>query len=270
MTDRRAGGGDALGLRHKRVQRVRRLLTQSSYRRAERAFVLEGAKLVEEALRAGAPLEAVYTVAGEEAEVAAVADRAFAAGVRVFPLRPGVMERVADTVTPQPILAVASAAQRPLDEARGEGLVVVCVDVRDPGNLGTVLRTAEASGAGAVICCEGTVDVYNPKCVRASAGSVFHVRLAAGGKPVEVLERLGAWGLRRLGTTASGGTPYDRVDFRGPSALVLGNEASGLPADVAGLVDELVSVPMVGRAESLNVGMAAAVLCFEAARQRRA
>ena len=269
MSGRPGAGGQALGLRHKRVQHVRRLLSQASYRRAEGAFVLEGAKLLEEALRARAPLEAVYLAPDAGPGLDDVVDQAFHAGVRVFHLRPGVMERVADTVTPQPVLAVAGSTLRPLEDVREETLLAVCADLRDPGNLGTVLRTAEAAGVGAIICTNGTVDVYNPKCVRASAGSVFHVRVVAGGKPVEVLEQLGAWGVRRLGAAAVGGVPYDQVDFRPPTAIVLGNEAAGLPEKLTRNLDRLVSVPMVGRAESLNVGMAAAVLCFEAARQRR-
>lgn len=221
-----------------------------------------------EALRAGAAVEGVYAAPGGETDPVVGAARA--AGVRVFPLGPGVIERVTDTVTPQPVLAVAARLDVPLEEVGDADVVVVCVDVRDPGNLGTVLRTAEASGIGAVICCEGTVDVYNPKCVRASAGSVFHVRLVAGGEPVDVLEQVGAWGKRRLGTAAGQGEPYHEVDFRRPTAIVLGNEAHGLRGNEAAacLVDGWVTVPMAGRAESLNVGMAAAVLCFEAARQR--
>jgi TrmH family RNA methyltransferase len=175
---------------------------------------------------------------------------------------------VTDTVSPQPLLAVAAEVDVPLDALEGADPLVVCVDVRDPGNLGTVLRTAEAAGVAGVICCDGTVDVYNPKCVRASAGAVFHVRMVAGGDPVEVLERVRTWGVRRLGTTASSGTPYHHVDFTAPTALVVGNEAHGLPDSVAGVIDEWVTIPMAGRAESLNVGMATAVLCFEAARQR--
>jgi TrmH family RNA methyltransferase len=245
---------------------VRRLLAQHPYREAERAFVVEGGKLVGEALRAGAAVEGVY--AAPDGLGDAVVDAAREAGVRVFPLAAGVVERVTDTVTPQPVLAVVGRADVSLDDLRGRDPLVVCVDVRDPGNLGTVLRTAEASGVGGVICCDGTVDVYNPKCVRASAGSVFHIRVVAGGDPVEVLEQVGAWGLRRLGTAARAGVPYDRADLTPPTALVVGNEANGLPDSVTGSIDEWVSIPMVGRAESLNVGMATAVLCFELARQR--
>jgi TrmH family RNA methyltransferase len=157
-----------------------------------------------------------------------------------------------------------------LDSLQDARFLVVCVDVRDPGNLGTVLRVAEGSGASGVICCEGSVDTYSPKTVRASAGSLFHVPVVAGGEPLEVLDRMGRWGVRRLGTSARGGTAYDHVDFTAPTAVVLGNEAHGLPAELAAALDGTVTIPMVGRTESLNVGMAAAVLCFEAARQRRA
>ncbi len=258
-----------LAFRHKRVQRLRRLVDRGSTRDSERAFVLEGAKLLTEALDAGTPVESVYLAAGaRSASVDGVVARAVAAGVRVFDLAPGVIERVAATVTPQPVMAVAGYLDIPLERLRGAPLVVVCVDVRDPGNLGTVLRSAEASGAGGVVCCDGTVDVYNPKCVRASAGSVFHVQVVAGGEPVQVLERLGSWGHRRLGTRATGGSPYFSTDLTVPTALVLGNEASGLPPRVEEELDGAVTIPMTGRGESLNVGMAAAVLCFEAARQR--
>lgn len=221
-----------------------------------------------EALEAGVRVEAVYAAPGAPADLLA---RAAGAGARVLDLAPGVIERVAGTVTPQPVIAVVPYVDVALDELRHADLVVVCVDVRDPGNLGTVLRSAEASGAAGVICCNGSVDVYNPKAVRASAGSLFHVPVVAGGDPVAVLERIGAWGVRRLGTVARGGRDYAEVDLTVPTAFVLGNEAVGLPPDLAaaGLLDAEVTIAMSGRTESLNVGMAAAVLCFEAARQRR-
>jgi TrmH family RNA methyltransferase len=262
-----------LALRHQKVQRLRRLLSRRSARDADRAFVVEGAKLLGEALAAGVPIESLYLAPGigeGRAAVSDVAQRAFDAGARVYELAPGVLERVADTVTPQPVMAVVPFVDRPLHDLRAADLVVVAVDVRDPGNAGTVLRSAEAAGAGGVLCCGGSVDVYNPKTVRASAGSLFHVPVVAGGDPVEVLRVMASWGVRRLGTTASGGVDYAELDLTGPIAIVLGNEATGLPSAVEAELDEQVTIPMVGRTESLNVGMAAAVLCFEAARQRRA
>jgi TrmH family RNA methyltransferase len=230
--------------------------------------VLEGAKLIGEALAAGAPLETVFVAPGGEDEP--VVGRAEAAGVRVSRLAPGVLERVAGTVTPQPLLAVAPWCDVPLEAVLDATFVVVCADVRDPGNAGTVLRSAEGAGAGAVVLCDGSVEAFNPKTVRASAGALFHVPVVQGGAPAEVLDRLGAAGLRRLGTTGAGGVPHTATDLTGPVAVVLGNEASGLPAELHERLDGLVTVPLVGRSESLNVGMAAAVLCFEVARQRGA
>ena len=256
-----------LGFRHTKVQRLRRLVERRRARHDERSFVLEGSRVVGEALTAGVVIEAVFMVAGTDEPTV---DRARDAGVPVFELEPGVMERVADTVTPQSVMGVVGFVDVALDAVLAATLVVVCVDIRDPGNLGTVLRSAEGAGAGGVVCCDGSVDLYNPKVVRASAGSLFHVPVVAGGKPVEVLERLGAAKLQRLGTVAHGGDAPEAVDLRAPVAVTLGNEANGLPAALDACLDRRVTIPMAGRTESLNVGMAAAVLCFEVARQRRA
>jgi TrmH family RNA methyltransferase len=145
---------------------------------------------------------------------------------------------------------------------------VLC-GVSDPGNAGTLLRIAEAAGLGAVLFSDGSVDPYSPKCVRASAGSIFHVPVVSGGSAVQVLEAIGGRGGPRLGTDQHRGQPYDEVDLCGPFALVLGNEANGIPPDAAECVDEWVHIPMAGAVESLNVAMAGSVICFEAARQRR-
>jgi len=264
----------ALAYRHQRVQRLRRLVARRSARDAEGVFVIEGPKLLAEALRAGVVPESVYVdpagVGGGDG-LTELLDRVFAAGGRLYELEAGVLAKVAGTVTPQPVLAVVPRVEVTVDELcqRDPTLVVVCVDVRDPGNAGTVLRSAEASGASGVICCDGSVDVFNPKTVRASAGSIFHLPVVASGSVAEVLDRLGRAGLRRVGAVARGGDPYWEVDLVAPTALVLGNEARGLPEAAAGLLDGSLTIPMAGRAESLNVGMAAAVVCFEAARQRR-
>jgi TrmH family RNA methyltransferase len=230
-------------------------------------FVVEGANVLSEALSAGIAVESVYVAPGGGCPAV---ERAHAAGARIYDLAPGVLERVAGTVTPQPVLAIVPDIAVPLDAVADASLLVVCVDLRDPGNAGTVLRSAEAAGAGGVVCCDGTVDITNPKCVRASAGSIFHVPVVAGGDAVTVLEHIKGWGTLRLGTAVGAGEEYTSVDLRGPTAFVLGNEAHGLPDSVAGALDGFVNIPMAGRGESLNVGMACAVLCFEAARQRRA
>ena len=233
--------------------------------------MVEGPELLAVALGAGAPVEAVFVAPGGlgVGSVAAVVRSAHDAGARVFDLAPGVIERVAGTVTPQPILAVVEFVPATLGEVTGASMVLVCIDVRDPGNAGTVIRTADAAGVDAVICCDGTVDPSNSKTVRSSAGSVFHVPIVQGGGAEPTLHALGQAGFTTVGTAVRGGTDYVGADWSARIALVLGNEASGVPASVLATLDRVVSIPMAGRAESLNVGMAAAVLCFEALRQRR-
>jgi len=261
----------ALPYRHEKVQRLRRLIGRRSARQAERAFVAEGAKVVGEALEAAGTVEAVFVdrAAAGPGDLA-VLDRASAVGCRVLDLDAGVLGRVAGTVTPQAVLAIVAALDIPLDGLARDGVIVLCAEVRDPGNLGTLLRSAEAAGARGVVCADGTVDPYNPKCVRASAGALFHVPLVVGGNTVQVLSELGAWGLRCLGTSAAVGSSMWETDLSGPVVLVLGNEANGLPPEVEAALGGHVTVPIEGRSESLNVGMAATVLVYEAARQRRA
>jgi TrmH family RNA methyltransferase len=149
-------------------------------------------------------------------------------------------------------------------------MLLVLVSVQDPGNAGTLIRSAEASGAAGVVCCGNSVDPHSPKVVRSSAGAIFGLAIAEGDDPVEVLGALGARGRRRIGTAATGGDAPDRIDLTGPVALVLGNEARGLSADLSSHLDGAVTIPVSGPAvDSLNVAMAGTVLCFEAARQRR-
>ena len=236
----------------------------------------EGAELVRCALESGHAVEALYVSPEGAADEGTrrVCDRAAAANVRVFPLAPGVLERVADTVTPQPVMAVLPMFADPAPEgstARPASLVVVLVDVRDPGNAGTVLRGADASGVDAVVFAADSVDPYNPKTVRSSAGSLFHVPFAVWDTPAaSAAERLAGSGYRTLGTVVHGGEDYADVDWSIPTALLLGNESSGLDPALCESLSGTVAIPMVGRAESLNVGVAAAVMCFEALRQHRA
>jgi TrmH family RNA methyltransferase len=262
-----------LAYRHQRVQRLRRLLARRSARTAESCFVVEGTKLLGEALDAGCAVESVYWDPSAGGDPGPMVERCLARGLRVYELEAGILGRVADTVTPQPVLAVVPVVDVALADLARVGppdLVVVCAGVRDPGNAGTVLRSAEAAGVAAVVFCDGSVDLYNPKTVRASAGALFHVPVVAGGPVAAVLDQLGRWGLARLGTVARGGEDYTTVDLRRPTAVVLGNEAAGLPSDLDALLDGGLTIPMTGRSESLNVGMAADVVCVEAARQRRA
>lgn len=208
------------------------------------------------AASSGWEVEAVYVAAGAHDYVAP-------AGVPVFELGTGVMERVASTEAPQ--VAIASVRRRTatLADIESASFVLVGDRINDPGNAGTMLRSAEAAGAGAVVFTAGSVDVFNPKVVRSSAGALFQVPVVVD---IELAELIGAGGRRCVGTSSHQGVPYTQADFRGPTAIVLGNEAHGLPDDAP--VDAWVTIPHEGRVESLNVAMAATVLVFDVARQR--
>jgi TrmH family RNA methyltransferase len=234
--------------------------------------VVEGPRAVDAALDRGARLEAVYF--GPRADVAfpALTARVAAAGTNVAVLKEGVLEKVGTTRTPQPVLAVASMPDVAADVLAGDGLVVAGVALADPGNLGTILRSAEAAGAAAILLGPGSVDAYNPKVVRASAGAIFGIPVvdaeSEGWSAVEALDALAELGRQRLGATAGIGIPYPDVDFTRPTAVVVGSEAHGIDAHLDAHLDGHVTIPMAGPAESLNVAMAATVLCFESARQR--
>ena len=210
----------------------------------------------------------------DDRAVQEICQRAEAAGVRVFPLAAGVLERVADTVTPQPVLAVLPMLDEPVAgsgpwSAHDGALIVVLVDVRDPGNAGTVLRASDASGSALVVFAGDSVDPYNPKTVRSSAGSLFHVPLAVRPDARVLASELSGSGFRTLATVVRDGEDYADLDWTIPTALFLGNESAGLDPGLASALSGALAIPMAGRAESLNVGVACAVVCFEAFRQRR-
>ena len=260
----------ALGPRHHRVRRLRALIRDPHARRDAREFVVEGPRIVEAALDRGAVLESAYVAPGADRAFRPLTSRLRELGIPIDELKEGVLERIGDTVTPQPVLAVASMTVSELQALDREGLVLVAVSVRDPGNAGTLLRSAEAAGCAGVVFCGNSVDPYAPKVVRSSAGAVFGIPVVEADDPVKVLDALGRQGRRRLGAVATEGESFDRVDLGGPVAVVLGNETEGLPAELDASVDGRVTIPIEPPADSLNVGMAGTVLAFEAARQRRA
>ncbi|MBQ1069169.1 RNA methyltransferase, partial [Micromonospora sp. D75] len=181
----------------------------------------------------------------------------------------------AETVAPQGLVAVCRHLDVPLAQAvaRGPRLVAVLAGIRDPGNAGTVLRTADAAGAGAVIFAGEAVDPYNGKCVRASAGSLFHVDVVRAADPLAAVEALRAAGLKIFATTGYGDSDLDDLADAGrlaaPTAWLFGSEAHGLPEELTAAADARVRVPLHGRAESLNLAAAAAVCLYSSARALR-
>jgi TrmH family RNA methyltransferase len=233
--------------------------------------VIDGPTLVADALTAGVELQELFVTA--EADHAVV-ERGRATGAAVHLIDAEVLRKAVDTVAPQAMAAVATRRATTIADAVAAAAAgpaaLVLVDVADPGNAGTLLRAAEASGAAAVLFCGASVDPCNPKCVRASAGALFQLPVADGGDARTVLEDLAGAGVCTVATVVRGGTAYDELDLTRPSAFVLGSEAHGLPADLLDVVTHRCTIPMAGRSESLNVAMAGAVLAFEALRQRRA
>jgi len=264
--------GEVLSARNPRLATLRRLSGRRSARTDAGRFVIDGPRLVHEALDAGIVVDEVY-VPADQVDVAAVVDleRALrAANVVVHLVAPDVFRSVASTEAPQPAIAVA---RPPVRDAAGllasANALLVLVDVADPGNAGTLVRVAEAAGIGVVVACGQGVEWWNPKVVRAAAGSLFRVPVLALADVHSVLASLHARGVTTLATSIDAGADYTAIDYRMPTALLLGSEAHGLPADVVASATTAVRIPMLGAVESLNVAMAGAVCAFEMARQRR-
>jgi RNA methyltransferase, TrmH family len=217
----------------------------------------------------------LFVTAPARSRYGALAAQAAGQGVPVSEVSGEVMAELAQTVTPQGLLAVCRFIDVPLAEllAAAPRLVVVLANVRDPGNAGTVLRTADAAGAAGVIFADASVDPYNSKCVRSSAGSLFHLAVVQGAPLAEVAEALRGCGLQVLAADGSAGRQLDDLESAGqlaqPTAWLFGNEAWGLPDHLLALADGAVAVPIYGRAESLNLAAAAAVCLYSSARAQR-
>ncbi|MFP3907854.1 MAG: TrmH family RNA methyltransferase [Acidimicrobiales bacterium] len=263
----------ALAASNHRIRRLRRLLGRRSARLDEAVFVLEGPTLVGEALAAGSDVEAVF-VDEQYHDATGAAGRAEQAGVAVHLVSAGVLGALTEVVTPRPILAVATLPTFGLvdvvERCRAtRHHLLVLADVRDPGNLGTIIRAADASGAAGVVATKGTVDPWSPKVVRSSAGAVLSVPIVSGAELAATLRGCAEAVIPTWGTVVGEATAYDQAVLGGAVAVVFGNEAHGLDPAVDQLIDHRLTIPMEGSTESLNVAMAASVVCFEALRQRR-
>lgn len=267
--------------RAERVRAARRLAGRSARSKAG-AFLVEGPQAVREALAwagPGAVRELFVTPAGADRH----SDLVAAARTSTVPVRlctDEVLAEVADTRTPQGLVAVCDLVDVPLLTAleRRPRLVAVLAAVRDPGNAGTVVRAADAAGAGGVVLTDASVDVHNPKCVRSTAGSLFHLDVVTG-VPLDVaVAQLRRHGFAVLAADGAGGIDLDDLADQaasgsgplvGPVAWVFGNEAWGLPEQDRALADDVVRVPIHGRAESLNLATAATVCLYATARAHR-
>lgn len=229
--------------------------------------MLEGPDLVEEALASGVEFEAIYVDAAlDEASMRSLAERAESAGVRLFALSEGVVGKIADAQTPQPVLAAVRFDRPDVTSIPKVGVTLVLHELRDPGNVGTIIRSADAAGATAVVLSGQSVDPFNPKTLRASAGSIFHLPVVVASIEATTAHFADT---QLLATVVRGGRSHREVDFTVPSVVVIGNESVGLDTATIELCRETISIPMDGRSESLNAGVAASLIVFEALWQRR-
>lgn len=257
-----------------------RKLARRSERDRTGEFLVESPEVIREALPW---LRRLFVTAEAEAREAGLVEQARARGVAVVPVTPEVLASLSDTVTPQGLVGVAALPGAGLAQtldaiarATDTPLLVVLSQVRDPGNAGAILRSADAAGADAVVLTAGSVDPGNPKAVRASAGSVFHLPVVTEATEDEVLGACRARGIQLVAAAPRGAVPFTTVDYTRPTAIVFGNEAHGLDDAVIDACDTAAVVPIhtaarperEGCAESLNLAATVAVFVYEAARQR--
>ena len=223
--------------------------------------------MVLDAIRSGAATE-VYLETGtaREAELSAVAKEA---GVRLFAVAPHVMSSLTSTVTPQGAFAIARDPSTSLDSLSQVHLVLVLAGIADPGNAGTLVRSGVGAQASAVVFTDDAVDPLHPKVVRATAGALFSTALVRSAPLGDALAALRQRGVRAVGAVAGATSAPDDVDFTGPVAIVVGNEARGLSEEAQEFVDEAVGIPMPGPLESLNAAVAGSILLYEVIRQRK-
>ncbi len=242
-------------------------LKQKKYRVQQGLFLAEGLRTVEEAVHYG-QIERIFYTAIEDDRMRTVLEQAAAEGIQLICVSEPVMKKLSDTESPQGIIAVCKMQTTELDSLMAEGKMLLVLDrVGDPGNIGTMLRTADAAGMGGLILLSGTADIYAPKTVRASMGSLFHLPIIAGVNEARFIKAAHDAGYELLVTCLKGADNLYKADLGGRTAFVMGNEANGATDTLIAAADKRVYIPMPGKAESLNVAMAAGIVMFEALRQ---
>lgn len=245
-----------------KLKRVKTLLEKRNARKKEGRFVVEGPRLIEEA---GNLISFIV-----HSENLPLVKKLAEKGVPCYKVSPKQFKELSGVETPQGILAVVRMPEYSLSQMlKGkETLIVFCDGVQDPGNLGTIIRSAAALGASGVLLSKGTVDLYNPKVVRSTMGSLFHLPIIILGDNEETLKQLRENNVKIITTTAKAKKNCFEANLSGSLALVVGNEGAGVEEKMLSTADEEVKIPIPGKAESLNVGMATSILLYEALRQR--
>lgn len=252
-----------------KVVRARRLL-ESKFRIAQQAFLAEGPQAVREAVSAGLARELFLTEESAD-RYSEILISAGAHGVEVTLVIPEIIEVLSSAVTPQGMVAVVNNPDAALDSVLNaeSKLVVALASVRDPGNAGSVIRVADAVAADGVLTSADSVELQNPKVVRSTAGSLFHLPCVEGIDLFEIIERARSLGLQVLAADGSGEPLYSAVELAKPTLWIFGNEAWGLPIEILSAVDQVVAIPIYGKAESLNLATATAVCLYASASAQR-
>jgi RNA methyltransferase, TrmH family len=243
-----------------------RKLHRTQERRQQQVFLLEGTHLLEEACAVACPLVVLCYTADWQTRHPQLWQRAIALAERSELVSPEVLAAIATTLTPDGV--VATAQRSPLPQPGVPSLGLALQTLQDPGNLGTVIRTAAAAGADGLWLSQDSVDLESPKVLRASAGQWFRLPMAVSGDLRSEIRQFQAEGVQVLATLPTAELSYWDVDLTRPTLIVLGNEGAGLTADLAAMADVAVRIPLAAGVESLNVAIAAAVILYEAKRQR--
>lgn len=244
-------------------------LYRRKYRDREGLYIIEGINLIEEAVKNGAELKSVFIREDFDADAHGV--RAFeAGGIPVYSMPRALFDKTSDTQTPQGIAAVSAKPECGVESFFAETDNIIVLDrLQDPGNIGTVIRTADAAGFAGAVIVKGTADLFSPKTVRAAAGSLYRVRLLYADSAADAARLIRDYGRRLICTSPYADRLYYDVDMSQRTAIVIGNEANGVCSEFSESADVSVRLPMEGSIESLNAAVAASVMMYEAVRQRR-
>lgn len=247
-------------------------LSEKKYRDRERLYILEGPNMIREALLNSGKARFIFLRAESTSDEAReIAEKADAQGLAVYEVSDSVYNKVSQTETPQGILAVLEKPQRTRDsffkDCADKNLIVID-RVQDPGNIGTLLRTAEAAGMGGAVVIKGSGDPFSPKAVRAASGATERFPIIFTESVNDCLALLKANGKKIFATAMAGSTVYYKADLKKNAAIVVSNEGNGASSDILDGADEIISIPMEGKTESLNVAIASGIIMFESRRQR--
>lgn len=252
---------------NEQIKNIIKLQKNAKLRREQGVFVAEGRKMLQEANTYGS-VRAIFATEGFAQDVK---NKNLLSDARVETVADKVFWNLADTVTPQGVLALVEMPSYTLDTLLEDenGRFIILENLRDPGNLGTIMRTAEGAGMTGVVLSKKSVDLFNPKAVRATMGSIFRQPFVYVDDIYDTVSLMQKKGYRIFGTAMEGDILYDEADYRGQIGIVIGNEAAGITEQMISMMDKKIRIPMAGQLESLNAAVAAALFMYEAARQDR-